>query len=308
MSIDLELADISPISGTLLTIGVFDGVHLGHQHLLKHLIARAREQGLMSGVVTFKSHPQSALTSGRPVVWLNSLDDRIKLIKELGIDITAALSFTRNVKELGAGEFIEKLRKAFNLKGLIVGPDFALGRNREGDIPMLKSLGKEAGFSLEVMPPFVMEGETVRSSGIRKLLAEGDVAKAARFLGRPFMLKGEAIRGQQKGRTLGFPTVNLELNPAMAAPRDGVYATITRVSDSYMPSVTNIGIRPTFGGGKRIKETHILNFDGDLLGRIIEVSFISRLRDEKKFDSEQKLKEQIARDVEEARKILTNLI
>ena len=303
MSIDKELADINPSTGTLLTIGVFDGVHLGHQHLLKHLRDEAGNMELATAVITFKAHPQSILTSGRPVVWLTELWDRIKLIKEQGIDTVIALSFTREVKDLGASDFIHKLHQHFNIKGLVVGPDFAMGKGREGDISRLKELGQEIGFFVEVMPPFIIGDEVVRSSGIRKALAEGDVAKAGRFLGRPFVIKGKVVKGDGRGRTLGYPTVNLELDPDMAIPKDGVYATITRVDDWSMPSVTNIGTRPTFGVGKRTKETHILNFDGNLVGEMIEVSFIERLRDETKFSGEEELKEQIKLDIKEAENI-----
>jgi riboflavin kinase/FMN adenylyltransferase len=303
MSIDKELANINPSGGTLLTIGVFDGVHLGHQHLLKHLRNEAREKGMLSAVVTFKSHPQSLLTSGKPFVLLNEINDRIRLIKELGIDRVIALSFTMEVKDLSAAEFIDKLDEHLELKGLIVGPDFALGKGREGNIPRLKELGAERGFTVEVMPPFIIENEVVRSSGIRIALAEGDVGKAARFLGRHFIIKGKVITGEGRGRTLGFPTINLELDPAMAIPKDGVYVTITRIDDWSMPSVTNIGTRPTFGRGKRTKETHILNFNGNLVGESIEVSFIRRLRDEIKFKSEEELKKQIKLDIKKAENV-----
>lgn len=303
MSIDKELADINPSAGTLLTIGVFDGVHLGHQHLLKHLRDKASDMGLPCAVITFKAHPQSVLTSGRPVVWLTELRERIRLIKDQGIDTVIALSFTKEVKDLSASDFIHKLHEHFNLKGLVVGPDFAMGKGREGDISKLEELGREIGFSVEVMPPFLIGSEVVRSSGIRKALTEGDVAKAGRFLGRPFVIKGKVITGEGRGRTLGYPTVNLELDPDMAIPKDGVYATITRVDDWSMPSVTNIGTRPTFGVGKRTKETHILNFGGNLVGEMIEVSFIDRLRDETKFSGEEQLKEQIKLDITEAENI-----
>jgi riboflavin kinase/FMN adenylyltransferase len=303
MSIDKELADINPSTGALLTIGVFDGVHLGHQRLLKELRDKASDMGLATAVITFKAHPLSILTSGKPVKWLGELNERIKLIKEQGIDTVIALSFTKEVKDLSASDFIHKLHEHFNLKGLIVGPDFALGKGREGNIKRLKELGSKIGYFVEVMPPFIIGDEVVRSSRIRKLVAEGDVAKAGRFLGRPFVIRGKVITGDGRGRTLGFPTVNLDLDPDMAIPKDGVYATITRVDDWSMPSVTNIGTRPTFGVGKRTKETHILNFNGNLVGEMIEVSFIDRLRDETKFSSEEELKEQINIDINEAENI-----
>jgi riboflavin kinase/FMN adenylyltransferase len=304
MSIDKELSNINPSTSTLLTIGVFDGVHLGHQHLLKHLYRRAKEQKLLSAVVTFRSHPKSVLTSGKPVVWLMELDERIRLIKQLGIDMVVALSFTREVKELSALDFTRRLYDRFNLKGIVIGPDFALGKDREGNTDKLRELGKDMGFTVEVMPPFTIAEGIVSSSEIRKALAEGEVARAARLLGRPFTLIGKTVTGTQRGRILGFPTINLELNPDMASPKDGVYATITVINGKSMPSVTNIGIRPTFGGGERIKETHILDFKGDIKDETIEVCFVERLRGEIKYSNEDELKAQIRLDVEKAKNIL----
>lgn len=305
MSIDKELSEVSPVKDTMLTIGVFDGVHLGHQYLLNYLKEKAKAGGLLSGVITFKTHPQSTSASIKSLAWLNNFEERLKLIKNLGIDIIVALDFNPEIKQLGARDFMQKLKTYLRVKGLVVGPDFALGKNREGTIEYLRRLGSEMDFTVDVVPPYINNEEVVRSSRIRRALNTGDVIKVNRFLGRSFSISGIAVSGDHRGRILGFPTVNLEVTRDMAVPAKGVYATITRVHDKAMPSVTNIGVRPTFGGGKQIIETHILDFQGHLVGEKIEVSFLDRLRDEKKFDNAEDLISQIKKDVERARAVLS---
>jgi riboflavin kinase/FMN adenylyltransferase len=190
------------------------------------------------------------------------------------------------------------------MRGLIIGPDFALGRNREGDSEKLRILGEEMGFSVEVIPAVVIDGNVISSSNIRQALAEGDMRKVEKLIGRLFSLSGQVVSGDKRGRNLGFPTANLNLKPEQALPGDGVYATITHTDDNSLPSVSNIGVRPTFGGSKRLVETYILDFEGELLGQKLTIDLVDKLRGEERFETVEELKAQMIRDVEQARQIL----
>ena len=304
MEILPELATIIPESEVLLSIGVFDGVHAGHRYLLKKLKQRAAEQNLLSGVVTFDPHPQSVLHPHDRLLWLSDVEDRIKTIKELGIDIVALLTFTPEVAQLSAKEFMYLLKERLKMRGIMVGHDFALGRHREGDIDLLRSLGRDMGFSVEVIPSYTVNGEVVSSTLIRQALAQGDMRKVRRLMGHYFRLRGRVVSSDKRGRALGFPTANLDVKPQQALPGDGTYATIAQVDGVQFLSATNVGIRPTFGEGRRRVETHLLNYKGDLYGKQISVEFVQKLRDERRFRSSQELKAQIEKDVRQAETVL----
>ena len=304
MQFERELAIVKPEKETLLTIGVFDGVHLGHQRLLAHLRDKAEEKGWLSGVITFKSHPQVVLSHVPDLKWLTDVDTRATMIRNLGIDIVVPLSFTPELAKVTAREFMQLLQRYLKMRGLVVGPDFALGRNREGDIERLRLIGKENSFSVEVIPPVAMNGEVISSSAIRRALAQGDVEKVERFFGRPFVLSGQVVPGDKRGKMLGFPTANLKIKSDQAMPADGIYATLAHVGDERLPSITNIGFRPTFDEGEHLVETYIFNFDGDLYGKMLEVELLGRLRDEKRFDTVEELKAQMKADVQQARRII----
>jgi riboflavin kinase/FMN adenylyltransferase len=303
VQVEEHLARVKPQQDTMLSVGVFDGVHIGHQKLLTHLRDEAQKRNWLSGVVTFKSHPEVVLGENR-LLWLNDLETRIDLIRDLGIDIVVALPFSLELARLTAREFVQLLMKQLRMRGLVVGPDFALGRNREGDASRLKALGKEMDFSVEVIPAVVIDGLVVSSSNIRQALAAGDMKKVEKMIGRLFSLGGKVVSGDRRGRSLGFPTANVDVKPEQALPADGVYATITRTDHEYLPSVTNIGVRPTFGGTKRMVETYILDFTGDLLGHKLTIDLVDRLRGEERFDTVAELKVQMLKDVEQARRIL----
>jgi len=288
----------------LLSVGVFDGVHLGHQRLLAHLRDEARSKNWLSGVVTFKSHPKVVLSGENKLLWLNDLETRISLLRNLGIDIVVALSFSSELARLTARRFVQLLKEHLKMRGLIIGPDFALGRNREGDSEKLRILGEEMSFSVEVIPPVVIDGFVVSSSTIRQALTEGDMKKVEKLIGRLFSLSGQVVSGDRRGRALGFPTANLDLRAEQALPSDGVYATITHIDHDFLPSVTNIGVRPTFGGNKRLVETYILDFEGELLGQKLTIDLLDKLRGEERFDNVEQLKAQMIRDVAQARQIL----
>jgi riboflavin kinase/FMN adenylyltransferase len=259
-------------------------------------------------VVTFKSHPKVVLSGENKLLWLNDLETRISLLRNLGIDIVVALSFGSELARLTARKFVQLLKEHLKMRGLIIGPDFALGRNREGDSEKLRILGEEMGFSVEVIPPVVVDGYVVSSSTIRQALAEGDMKKVGKLIGRLFSLSGQVVSGDKRGRNLGFPTANLDLKPEQALPGDGVYATIAHTDDDSLLSVTNIGVRPTFGGSKRVVETYILDFEGDLLRQKLTIDLVDKLRDEERFDNVEQLKAQMIKDVEQARQILDERI
>ncbi len=307
MRVAEELAAVAPRCDTLLTIGVFDGVHLGHQYLIRRLRREAEERGLLGGVVTFREHPQTVLNPRSRVNYLTTLEERAKLIYGLGIELVAALSFTTELSRLGAREFVLLLKEYLRMRGLMIGPDFALGRGREGDAVYLGALGKELDFSVDVVQPFKWDDETVSSTAIRDALARGDLAKVTKFLGRSFTLSGPVVRGVERGRTLGFPTANVAVDSNQALPADGVYATQVYVGDSGHKAVVNVGQRPTFSEEERTIEVHVLDFEGDLYGEEIKVELIERLRAERRFGSAEELRVQIGKDVQQARDILDGI-
>jgi riboflavin kinase/FMN adenylyltransferase len=304
MEIEQELAAITPKKETLLTIGVFDGVHAGHRYLLERLQQRAAERKLLSGVVTFNPHPQSVLHPHSQLPWLTNLEDRIQTLRELGVDIVTVLTFTPKVAQLSARDFMSLLMQHLKMQGIMVGPDFALGRGGEGNINLLRTLGHEMEFSVEALRPYTINGEVVSSTLIRQALAQGDMRRIQTLMGRYFYLRGKVITSDKRGRVLGFPTANLDIKPQQALPSNGIYATITQVDGKQFPSATNIGIRPTFGEGQKTVETHLLNYEGDLYDREIQVEFVQKLRDEQRFASVKDLKTQIAEDIRGAGVIL----
>ncbi len=301
MGIEQELTNTASQRETFLTVGIFDGVHAGHRYLIKRLNQRAQERGLLSCAVTFSSHPQSVLQPHTRLPWLSSLQDRIKSLRELGTALVVVLSFTPEVAQLNAREFVTLLKKYLKMNGLMIGPDFALGKERDGDANLLGSLGQEMAFSIETIPPFTVNGEVVSSSLIRQTLAQGDMMKVKRLMGRYFTLSAKVISTDKRGQALGFPTANLNIEPEQALPNNGVYGTITRVNNKQFAAATNIGARPTFGDAEKIVEAHLLDYEGDLYGKELEVKFIRRLRDEKRFASPEELKIQIEEDVEKVR-------
>jgi riboflavin kinase/FMN adenylyltransferase len=304
MSVEQELGEFSPRKDMLLTIGVFDGVHLGHKHLIAKLKELAQKQGDLSGVITFSQHPREVLSPQTRLPSLTGLEQRLALLQDEGVDIVIPLPFTPRIANLSPKQFLSLLKEYLKVKGLVVGPDFALGKDRQGDIDALRQLGKEMGFSVTVVPPLRIGGEVVSSTAIRKALADGDMEKAQKLLGRPFRLQGRVVSGDKRGQELGFPTANLEAAPGQALPAGGVYACRAHVEGQAYPAMTNIGTRPTFDGGQQLVEVYLMDYNGDLYGRELAVDIIGRLRDEKKFDTAEQLKEQIARDIKQGQTLL----
>ncbi|MBA7476202.1 Bifunctional riboflavin kinase/FMN adenylyltransferase [subsurface metagenome] len=304
MSVEEELAGLTPQKGMLLTIGVFDGVHLGHKYLLSELVEQARLKDLISGVVTFKQHPQRLLKPQSSLPFLTNLPQKIKLLKDEGVEAIITLSFTLELAQTGAHQFVSLLQKYLRMRGLVLGPDFSLGRNKEGNVAVLRALGQSMNFSLTVVPEITINGEVVSSTAIRNTLSRGNMRKVHDMLGRYFSLEGRVISGTGRGVELGFPTANLDIDPERALPADGIYATWTYIENQRYQSVTNIGKRPTFGESEQTVEVYILNFQGNLYRHELKIDIIKRLRREQRFDTIEELKKQIEEDIKQARAIL----
>jgi riboflavin kinase/FMN adenylyltransferase len=304
MLVEKELAEFSPKKDTVLTIGVFDGVHLGHKYLISQLKEQARQRNLLSGVVTFRQHPQEVLSPQAGLLYLTNLEEKVSLLRDEGIDIVVALTFDQELAKLSARQFVALLKKYLRMVGLVIGPDFALGRGRRGDAESLRKLGEETGFTVTVVAPVKVNGEVVSSTAIRQALAKGDMAKVVRLIGRPFSLQGTVTSGVGRGSQLGFPTANQEVDIRRAIPADGVYVTWAHIDGQAYQSMTNIGLRPTFGGPGRTIETYILDYRDDLYGRELKIDIIERLRAEKRFANAGELKRQIAEDIKQGRAIL----
>lgn len=299
-----DLPDPPFSTPTNLTIGNFDGVHLGHQALIRRLIADARAARRHAGLLTFHPHPAAVL---RPEVnhqYLTTIDQRLAIFDGLGLDFAVVYPFTRATAATPARQFMAQLQAALNLVYLLVGPDFALGRNREGNVEALRAFGAVDGYTVQTIEPQILGEDEVRSGRIRRDLAGGDVASAARQLGRPYQIEGQVVDGAHRGSTIGFPTANLDVPAERLLPANGVYATWSTVAGQRRASVTNIGVRPSFDNGLRTVEAHLLDFQGDLYGQLLTLEFVARLRSEMRFSGIDALRAQIARDVATARDIL----
>lgn len=307
MSVEEELADVSPKRDTLLTVGVFDGVHLGHKSLLSELLRQSRESDLLPGVVTFRQHPEDLLSKSKKLPFLTDIETRIELLKKEGIDIVVPLSFTPELAAMNARQFVGLLRKHLKMRGLVVGSDFALGSNRGGDTATLESLGREMGFTVTVIPPLVVDGEIVSSTAIRNAMATGDMPKISRLIGRPFSVRGKVITGSGRGREMGFPTANLDVSPGQALPPDGVYAGLARVNGRVYQAMTNIGRCPTFDGHDHTIESYLVDFRGDLYDKELQLDIVTRLRGEIKFENTGELIKQMDEDVRQGKAILDNM-
>jgi riboflavin kinase/FMN adenylyltransferase len=245
------------------------------------------------------------LVGGAEVEYITPWEERKSLIEAQGVEYLVDLNFTRDLASIRAQDFVEMLVANLKMKALVVGPDFALGHRREGDIPTLRTMGRELGFSVRVLEPKGVGGQPIRSRVLRKIISDGRVADAAPMLGRPFTLQGVVVEGDRRGRQLGFPTANLALDASILAPKHGIYATWAGFRGEKKPAATSIGVRPTFGGGPRFVEVYVMDFDGDLYGETMDVEFVRLLRDEQYFESVSDLVSQMERDVEQARAVLS---
>ena len=306
MQVEEELGKFSPKKDMVLTIGVFDGVHLGHKYLISQLTEHARQQNLLSGVVTFRQHPQEVLSHQTKLPFLTDLTQKTYLLKNEGVDAVITLSFTRELAQLSTHQFVSLLKKYLKMQGMVIGPDFALGRSREGNTNTLRTLGQDMDFSVTVIPPVTVNGKVVSSTAIRNALADGDMKKVINLIGRPFSLHGRVITGAGRGIELGFPTANLDIPSEQALPAGGVYAAWTYINDKAYQSMTNIGKRPTFGDSERTVEVYVLDYHSDLYGHELKIDIIERLRGEIQFDTAEELKKQIAEDIKQGKAILNS--
>jgi len=298
-----DLASAHVERPTVVTVGAFDGLHVGHQHIIKQLIHHARETRRLSAVVTFHPHPRAVLRPWLSPKVLTTPGEKAVLLAQMGLDILVLVSFTPELAHTPAGEFVRLLRERLRMEELWVGHDFALGRGREGNVPALQAMGERLGFVVKVLEPVTIDGRPVSSTEVRELLATGQVDEARRLLGRPYSVAGEVVSGARRGRCLGFPTANLAVRPERALPPDGVYAVYALIGTERLPAVANIGERPSFNTGQHAIEVHILDYSGDLYGHDLAIEFVRRLRAEQRFSDVCELIEQISRDVEEARRI-----
>jgi riboflavin kinase/FMN adenylyltransferase len=293
---------------SVVAIGVFDGLHLGHRRILGRALERAAAAGAHAVVVSFDPHPDVVLAKTfQPLPPLTPLTEKRERLRAMGFDAFEVLPFTREMAALEPEEFVARhLVKPLEPQTLVVGENFALGRGRSGDVARLRQLGGTFGFALEAIPLHQVGGEAVSSTRIRAALAEGRVADAARWLGRAYGLTGLVVGGDAVGRTLGWPTANLRLHEEKFVPRDGIYAVWARPAGdlAWRPGAMSIGVRPTFGGTVRTLEVHLIDWEGDLLGRDVEVAFADWLRPEMRFDSPAELVDAIGRDVAETRERL----
>ncbi|NTU83054.1 MAG: bifunctional riboflavin kinase/FAD synthetase [Chloroflexales bacterium] len=289
---------------SVLTMGKFDGLHLGHRQLISTTVERANTLGLGSAVLTWEPHPNAVTRPGQPLQLLTSLEERIELIARFDPDLLLVVPFTRETMATSAEIYMRQIVAAVPIRELWVGEGFAMGKGRAGDVPSLMVIGAELGFAVGAVSKVIVGGAPVSASRVRELLRAGDVEGAIAVLGRPFGLRGVVVQGDQRGRVIGFPTANLRIDEAHVLPADGVYACRAYLNGIGLPAVTNIGVRPTFDGLRRAVEAHLLDWSGDLYGQSIRVEFLHRLRGEQKFDGVEALVAQIQRDADHARELV----
>lgn len=290
-------------TSTVLAIGNFDGLHLGHRALLDRLTAKARELALPAAVMTFEPHPRELFTPEQAPARLTSLREKLSLIEACGVDRAYVCHFTPRLAALAADEFVERLLvRGLAVRHLIIGDDFRFGRGRGGDFATLQQAGVEHNFGVEAMHTVDVDGERVSSSRVREVLAEGDLEHAARLLGRPYNISGRVVHGDKIGRRIGWPTANIQLKRKRVA-LTGVFAvTVSGIDKRHLPGAASLGVRPTLGNGlKAVLEVHLLDFDREIYGEHLTVHFLHKMRDEMKFASLDALSAQIARDVDATR-------
>ncbi|HET9050203.1 MAG TPA: bifunctional riboflavin kinase/FAD synthetase [Candidatus Dormibacteraeota bacterium] len=288
-----------------VTIGNFDGVHLGHRAPLEVVVARARRGGGEAAVVTFDPHPRCVLQPERCPPMITTIEERADLLEEAGVDRLVVLPFDLETSRWPAEHFCDRLLTAFALRSLVVGPDFALGHRRRGDVAFLTDWGRAHGIEVAVVEPLRdATAEPVSSTRIRAALAAGDVELAGRLMGRPWFIEAAVEHGEKRGRSLGYPTANLAVPAGKEIPGRGIYACRVRVGERWWMAATNVGTRPTFGGDHLTVEPYLLDFAGDLYGATVRCDFVARLREERTYATAEELTAQIARDVDETRRLL----
>ncbi|MEZ4541580.1 MAG: bifunctional riboflavin kinase/FAD synthetase [Chloroflexota bacterium] len=296
-----HLSEVDHKQPTSIAIGSFDGVHRGHQALLQRMVAQARTAGMRTAALTFFPHPRRVLHTLPPRFYLTTLDERVHLLAEQGIDLIITHPFDDEVRHIRAADFVDQLLRTLDMKQLW-GGNFALGYQREGDVPFLRRQGELKGFTVETLEePVLLGGEMVSSRRVRRALEAGDMEEVTGCLGRYFGVRGPVVKGDQRGRTIGFPTANLAVWDELLLPGNGVYATYAWVGGKKHAAATNVGVRPTVDGLKLTVEAHILDFDANIYGEQVRLEFVRLIRPEMKFSGLDELKARIAADVAEVR-------
>jgi riboflavin kinase/FMN adenylyltransferase len=303
-----HLSNVQLNQPSIVTIGVFDGVHRGHQTLIAQLVGEARATNRLAVVLTLFPHPDRVIHGQTGRYYLSTPQEKADLLGALGVDVVITHPFDDTVRQMRAADFVDQLRDHLKMSSLWLTRDFALGYKREGDFAFLSAQGAEKGFDVRATDLVMSEGDhVIRSSTIREALVEGDVQTAAALLGRPYSIAGEVVHGDQRGRTIGFPTANMRVWDEQMIPANGVYAGLVTLKGERFMSVTNIGQRPTFNGTDLRIEAHLLDFDRDIYGETLRLEFIARLRGEQKFAGLDALVAQIHTDAAQGREILTPL-
>jgi len=296
------------LSKSWVTIGSYDGIHLGHQSIIRPLVAEAHLNHAPAVVITFYPHPSTVLRGTQGPFYLSSPQEQVDLLATHGVDFVLTMNFDLKMAALSAEEFVQYLKNHLGISSLWVGDDFALGRKRQGTVPVLRELGKVYDFDVETIAPFILNGNIVSSSRIRSLLQQGEVQQAATLLGRLYRFSGQVVRGDGRGKSLGFPTANMAIPPERMVPHTGVYATWALLKDRCLPAITNIGIRPTFENQFVLPrvEAHILDADLDLYGQEISLEFVEFIRPERKFSTVNDLIKQIKEDCLQTQELLVH--
>ena len=310
-AIDGEESGLPPyVRDTVITVGTFDGVHRGHRDVIERVVARARSLKIPSVLVTFQPHPMEVVNPSAAPLLLSTYDEKLEVIAETGIDYMAVVPFTPQLASFSAEDFVElMLRRCFRMRELLIGYDHGFGRQRTGDVNVLRSLGDRDGFRVEVVEPVsAPDGHSVSSTSIRRAIAGGDLDRAAASLGRLYSVSGRVIEGAQRGRTIGFPTLNLgPPPPRKLLPPEGVYAVRVQTPSGPVGGMMNLGPRPTFGDSTTSLEAHLFDTTGSFYGAHVRVDFVARLRETRKFASAEQLTAQLRRDEREARNALTQV-
>ena len=298
MSIIKDSVSFNPKKKTIVTVGTFDGVHLGHQKIIEQLVARAKEKECEATLLTFDPHPRKVLQPDAPIALIQSLEERAATLAELGLKHLVVQPFTRAFSQYSAKKYVKEiLIGLLNIEGIIIGYNHRFGKNRTADVNDLKHFGKEFGFSVTQINAEALNDISISSTKIRTSLKEGDVVTANAFLGHPFTLSGKVVEGKQKGRTIGFPTANIAVaSPDKIIPKQGVYAVRVGIKNNQHLGMMNIGTNPTVNGHQTSIEVHVFDWSGDLYNQTLEVALIDRIRDEIKFDSLDALKNQLEKD------------
>ena len=306
------LEDVRRDPNTVLTVGTFDGVHAGHKVLINRVLELAEKNNARSVIVTFDPHPRDIINPGDAgIKLLSSLDERSEMLADLGVDEMVVIPFDRDFSLLTSEEFVrDVIWEKIGVTAFVIGYDHQFGRNREGTIETVQELGRQLGFQTHVVSKQEVEDKTVSSTAIRRAISgEGDMELAASLLDRYYILNGTVVHGDKRGKKIGYPTANIQpQNEKKVIPKDGVYAVWVRYEGEFYSGMMNIGERPTFNGGGRILEVHILDFEREIYGKDIQLQFVKRIRSEKQFKGIDDLKKQLKKDEKKVRDVLSNSV